>query len=230
MPTCLLTSSLSIACTIITQNKEYTHHCSCRWFSHQAGCREHIISILLHTIPSCWLQFYPLSVPTPAPFRGSYCRWRSDFHYIGSQEDAEPLLEWDLWIVSHTLHCLSSVLPVLLFTDRTLSLFNHPASSFLSLTLAISAVDGNALIYNHLISNRTVKDSSVICVQIFDQKKFKKKDQGFLGVINVKVSQVIDLDLGGEGKSHHIYASFTHARMQCSALTPTCWKNCRNTH
>lgn len=46
----------------------------------------------------------------------------------------------------------------------------------------------------------TVKDSSVICVQIFDQKKFKKKDQGFLGVINVKVSQVIDLDLGGEGE------------------------------
>jgi hypothetical protein len=45
----------------------------------------------------------------------------------------------------------------------------------------------------------TVKDSSVICVQIFDQKKFKKKDQGFLGVVNVKVSSVIDLDLGGEG-------------------------------
>ena len=46
-----------------------------------------------------------------------------------------------------------------------------------------------------------MKDSSVIVVQIFDQKKFKRKDQGFLGVINVKVSQVLDLDLGGEGAS-----------------------------
>jgi len=44
----------------------------------------------------------------------------------------------------------------------------------------------------------TANDSSVIVVQIFDQKKFKRKDQGFLGVINIKVSKVIDLDLGGE--------------------------------
>ena len=45
----------------------------------------------------------------------------------------------------------------------------------------------------------TVKDSSVIAVQIFDQRKFKKRDQGFLGVVNVKVSDVIDLELGGHG-------------------------------
>ncbi|EIW60741.1 HECT-domain-containing protein [Trametes versicolor FP-101664 SS1] len=43
----------------------------------------------------------------------------------------------------------------------------------------------------------TVKDNSVIAVQIFDQRKFKKRDQGFLGVVNVKVSDVIDLELGG---------------------------------
>ncbi|GAA5941100.1 NEDD4 family E3 ubiquitin-protein ligase [Sporobolomyces koalae] len=43
-----------------------------------------------------------------------------------------------------------------------------------------------------------VKDASVLTVQIFDQKKFKKKDQGFLGVINVPVAQAVDLDLGGE--------------------------------
>ncbi|OBZ75469.1 putative E3 ubiquitin-protein ligase hulA [Grifola frondosa] len=43
----------------------------------------------------------------------------------------------------------------------------------------------------------TVKDSSVIAVQIFDQRKFKKRDQGFLGVVNVRVSDVIDLELGG---------------------------------
>lgn len=45
----------------------------------------------------------------------------------------------------------------------------------------------------------TVKDSSVLTVQIFDQKKFKKKDQGFLGVINVPVASSLDLDLGGDG-------------------------------
>lgn len=44
----------------------------------------------------------------------------------------------------------------------------------------------------------TVTDSSVIAVQIFDQKKFKKRDQGFLGVINVRVADVIDLELGGK--------------------------------
>ena len=44
----------------------------------------------------------------------------------------------------------------------------------------------------------TVKDSSVLAVQIFDQKKFKKRDQGFLGVFNVHVADVIDLELGGK--------------------------------
>ena len=44
----------------------------------------------------------------------------------------------------------------------------------------------------------TVKDSSVLAVQIFDQKKFKKRDQGFLGVINVSVAEVLDLELGGK--------------------------------
>ena len=39
----------------------------------------------------------------------------------------------------------------------------------------------------------------MIAVQIFDQRKFKKRDQGFLGVVNVKVSDVIDLELGGHG-------------------------------
>ncbi|KAK1220738.1 hypothetical protein PQX77_016486 [Marasmius sp. AFHP31] len=42
-----------------------------------------------------------------------------------------------------------------------------------------------------------VVDSSVVAVQIFDQKKFKRKDQGFLGVVNVRVSDVLDLELGG---------------------------------
>jgi hypothetical protein len=49
--------------------------------------------------------------------------------------------------------------------------------------------------------NRKVTNQSVIAVQVFDQKKFKKKDQGFLGVINVQVSNVFDLEVGGDGKS-----------------------------
>ncbi|GAA5884202.1 hypothetical protein JCM16303_002404 [Sporobolomyces ruberrimus] len=43
-----------------------------------------------------------------------------------------------------------------------------------------------------------VKDASILTVQIFDQKKFKKKDQGFLGVVNIPVAGAVDLDLGGE--------------------------------
>jgi E3 ubiquitin-protein ligase NEDD4 len=42
-----------------------------------------------------------------------------------------------------------------------------------------------------------VKDSSVVAVQIFDQRKFKRRDQGFLGVVNVRVSDVLDFELGG---------------------------------
>jgi E3 ubiquitin-protein ligase NEDD4 len=48
-------------------------------------------------------------------------------------------------------------------------------------------------------NNRTVKESSIIAVQIFDQRKFKKKDQGFLGVINCRIGDVLDLQLGGDG-------------------------------
>jgi hypothetical protein len=47
--------------------------------------------------------------------------------------------------------------------------------------------------------SRRVNEESVLAVQIFDQKKFKKKDQGFLGVINVRIGSVIDLDAGGDG-------------------------------
>jgi E3 ubiquitin-protein ligase NEDD4 len=48
---------------------------------------------------------------------------------------------------------------------------------------------------------RTVKESSIIAVQIFDQRKFKKKDQGFLGVINCRVGDILDLQLGGDGRN-----------------------------
>jgi E3 ubiquitin-protein ligase NEDD4 len=42
-----------------------------------------------------------------------------------------------------------------------------------------------------------------VAVQIFDQRKFKRKDQGFLGVVNVRVSDVLDLELGGHGTLHY---------------------------
>lgn len=36
-------------------------------------------------------------------------------------------------------------------------------------------------------------EDSILVIQVFDQKKFKKKDQGFLGVVNVRIGDVIDL-------------------------------------
>ena len=66
--------------------------------------------------------------------------------------------------------------------------------------------------------NSTVKDSSVVAVQIFDQRKFKRKqDQGFLGVINLKISDVLDLELGGQGKS-----SLLATRAACGVFQ-MCW-------
>ncbi|KAF2461315.1 hypothetical protein BDY21DRAFT_331779 [Lineolata rhizophorae] len=51
--------------------------------------------------------------------------------------------------------------------------------------------------WNESFDMRATEDS-ILAVQIFDQKKFKKKDQGFLGVINVRIGTVIDLDAGGD--------------------------------
>ncbi|EEQ35675.1 E3 ubiquitin-protein ligase pub1 [Microsporum canis CBS 113480] len=43
-----------------------------------------------------------------------------------------------------------------------------------------------------------VTEDSILAIQIFDQKKFKKKDQGFLGVINIRIGDVIDLAIGDD--------------------------------
>ncbi|KAI9678114.1 MAG: hypothetical protein M1817_006058 [Caeruleum heppii] len=51
--------------------------------------------------------------------------------------------------------------------------------------------------WNESFDMRATEDS-ILAVQIFDQKKFKKKDQGFLGVINVRIGSVMDLDVGGD--------------------------------
>lgn len=39
-----------------------------------------------------------------------------------------------------------------------------------------------------------VTEGSILIIQVFDQKKFKKKDQGFLGVVNVRIGDVISLE------------------------------------
>ncbi|KAG0058420.1 hypothetical protein BGZ89_001298 [Linnemannia elongata] len=43
-----------------------------------------------------------------------------------------------------------------------------------------------------------VTNKSVLAVQIFDQKKFKKKDQGFLGTVNIQMGDVFDVNVGGD--------------------------------
>ncbi|KAI5282021.1 hypothetical protein KEM54_003028, partial [Ascosphaera aggregata] len=55
-----------------------------------------------------------------------------------------------------------------------------------------------------------VNEDSILTVQVFDQKKFKKKDQGFLGVINVRIGDAIDLESGEDG-------------ITCPALLPFSW-------
>lgn len=52
-----------------------------------------------------------------------------------------------------------------------------------------------------------MKNESLIAVQVFDQKKFKKKDQGFLGVVNVQMGNVFDVAVGGDGK---LFIPFLH--------------------
>ncbi|KAG0244214.1 hypothetical protein BGX31_009610 [Mortierella sp. GBA43] len=42
------------------------------------------------------------------------------------------------------------------------------------------------------------RNRSIIAVQIFDQKKFKKKDQGFLGTVNIQMGDVFDVNVGGD--------------------------------
>ncbi|CAK9439645.1 uncharacterized protein LODBEIA_P37450 [Lodderomyces beijingensis] len=43
--------------------------------------------------------------------------------------------------------------------------------------------------------NFQASDDSILVIQVFDQKKFKKKDQGFLGVVNIRIGDVINFGL-----------------------------------
>jgi hypothetical protein len=53
--------------------------------------------------------------------------------------------------------------------------------------------------------SRRATEDSILAVQVFDQKKFKKKDQGFLGVINVRVGDVVDFASGEDGRTASLY-------------------------
>ncbi|KAI5952408.1 hulA [Candida jiufengensis] len=43
--------------------------------------------------------------------------------------------------------------------------------------------------------NFQASEDSILVIQVFDQKKFKKKDQGFLGVVNVRIGDLINFGL-----------------------------------
>lgn len=45
----------------------------------------------------------------------------------------------------------------------------------------------------------TVRDSSSIAIQIFDHRKFRRKDQGFLGIINVTAQEALGLAHSSQG-------------------------------
>ena len=44
-----------------------------------------------------------------------------------------------------------------------------------------------------------VKSSSVITILTFDQRKFERRDQCFLGFVEIRISDYLDLELGGQG-------------------------------
>ncbi|KAK5987440.1 E3 ubiquitin-protein ligase RSP5 [Cladobotryum mycophilum] len=48
-----------------------------------------------------------------------------------------------------------------------------------------------------------VEEGSILAVQVFDQKKFKKKDQGFLGVINIRIGDLMP-EIGPEADDQMI--------------------------
>ena len=50
-----------------------------------------------------------------------------------------------------------------------------------------------------MITSSMVKRSSVVKVQIFDQRKFKRRDRGFLGFVEMRITDYLDLELGGQG-------------------------------
>ena len=48
---------------------------------------------------------------------------------------------------------------------------------------------------------RIVSDSTQLQIQVFDQRKFKRNDQGCLGTVSIKVGEVITPATDGQGIS-----------------------------
>ena len=44
-----------------------------------------------------------------------------------------------------------------------------------------------------------VNRSSVVKVQTFNQRKLQRRNQGFLGSVEIRVTDYLDLELGGQG-------------------------------
>jgi E3 ubiquitin-protein ligase NEDD4 len=51
-----------------------------------------------------------------------------------------------------------------------------------------------------LFDSSRVNEDSILAVQVFDQRKFKKKDQGFLGVVNIRVGDSVELLAESDGR------------------------------
>lgn len=45
--------------------------------------------------------------------------------------------------------------------------------------------------WNETFKFNDINENSILTIQVFDQKKFKKKDQGFLGVVNIRIGDVL---------------------------------------
>ncbi|KAF8073723.1 hypothetical protein FPV67DRAFT_1479022 [Lyophyllum atratum] len=54
----------------------------------------------------------------------------------------------------------------------------------------------------------TVRQSSMIAIQVFDHKKFKKRDQGFLGVLNLPATEALSIATNNSG-SHVVTKDLT---------------------
>lgn len=78
-----------------------------------------------------------------------------------------------------------------------------------------------------VLRDRRVTEDSILAIQIFDQKKFKKKDQGFLGVINVRIGSVIDLQMGGDGKAERMMFPVMNVRTDLGGIR---FASLRNAH
>jgi hypothetical protein len=64
--------------------------------------------------------------------------------------------------------------------------------------------------FTYIFLPRRATEDSILAVQVFDQKKFKKKDQGFLGVINVRVGDVIDFSAGEDGRTNPLLLKYVN--------------------